>query len=199
MTKITCVCLSCLFLMCACFLGGCQKEAEDSSAWQRGLSIELYDFGSDRSQYAEEDDLQGALQDLYRVCYYKPEVLASTVSAFSSIKAAADFDAEATAQEIDHYLSFGEHGGSVQEQLLEELRKALESPQTSSRFIERNDKVEMLHMYKSDPEQPDTPANIKLLSVPTDLNGETYACLEITIKGDTGIFYLPGGFQRIDP
>lgn len=202
-SRKVCIFLIALVVLCFTALAGCGEiTAADKESWRQPLSLEPLPLNADSGKFKEEGDLQGALQELYKMCSNQPETLASTVSAFPSIMEAAGFSGESTAQEIDDYLSNDEHGGYAQEVLLAELKKVVESPYTESRFTERAGKVDMLYMYQVDEEQPVTPANMRLVCLGSEPLG-FYPCLEITVRQNgnenTGIFYLPGGFQRIIP
>lgn len=201
--KKICICLLAAILLCIVALVGCEDPvASKEESWKQPLSLEPLPLNADSGKFKEDGDLQGALQELCKMCRNQPETLASTVSAFPSIMEAAGFSGESTAQEIDDYLSNDEHGGYAQEALLAELEKVVESPYTESRFTERTGKVDMFYMYQVDEEQPVTPANMRLVCLGAEPWG-TYPCLEITVRQNgnenTGIFYLPGGFQRIIP
>lgn len=200
----------CIFLtvvvLCFTVLAGCgETTAADKESWRQPLSLEPLPLNADSGKFKEEGDLQGALQELYKMCANQPETLASTVSAFPTITMAAGFSGDTTAeaaQEIDDFLSEDEHGGATQDILLQGLKEVVESPYTEVHFTERAGKVDMLYMYQVDEEQPVTPANMRLVCLGSEPLG-FYPCLEITVRqnGDehTGIFYLPGGFQRIIP
>ncbi len=202
--KKICICLLVTILLCLVALVGCEDPvASKEESWKQPLSLEPLPLNADSGKFEEEGDLQGALEELYKMCSNQPETLASTVSAFPSIMEAAGFSGETTAeaaQEIDDFLSNDEHGGATQDALLKMLGEVLESPYTESRFTERTGKVDMLYMYQVDEEQPVTPANMRLVCLGAEPWG-AYPCLEITVRQNgnenTGIFYLPGGFQRI--
>lgn len=189
-----------LVLVALCALCACGQQKEESP-WEHGFELHPEQFGVSRESYAEDDDLQGCLQDLYKICANQPETLASTMSAFPDILERVGLRADTPAQEIDDYMSEDEYGGVLQTQLLGELRKLVNDSRTDARFTERSGKANMYYMYTVDNEQASSPANIRLILIPTTVMEDSYVCLEITPRNsdDTGIFYLAGGFQRIVP
>lgn len=153
-------------------------------------------FGGDKSALA--DDVNAAINELYRMCHEQPEVLAATMSAFPDVLTdlqLADIGAEALDDAMD-----GERGGEIQRTLLEKLKALLEEPTTEITFAECDGYAYMIYMVKRDESDDVTPSNLTLVWEHVKLEGNTIMTISVPRADgakESGDFDMNYGFQRV--
>lgn len=199
----------CVLIVIILLLAGCQSaDPGDTAANQAPPSSGTQGAGSTSQTPSDsdfppldDDDYVDLADELYKICYNQPETLASTMSCFPSLLRACDVDTD-DPLEIDELLSTSANGGEIQDKLLDALQQLLDNPETEMRVAVWSGRARMLGMETIDPNQPLTPANIRLFwyeetIVFSQILGIAHP-LEDGSK-EFGYYYLPGGFQRLEP
>lgn len=141
-----------------------------------------------------------AANELYRVCFQQPEVLAATMSAFPQHLRTIGIE-DADPAHLDDLID-SENGGEIQRVLLDLLKELLEDPNTQFAFAEWSGQVDMIYMDQRDPDAPDSSSNYYLYWETTKLNNAKIFGMEIgntPEQREFAYFYLDGGFQRFVP
>lgn len=182
--------LAMLICIAAIQLSGCNaKDIQDvssSDAAQSETEPEVFRYGDK------------ALDTLYQFSTDKPEVLASTVSAFPSILEKCHINTDDPIEIFD-LLCFDEHGREYQVALLEELDAMFLSSDFSFEYHEWSCQATYLTRRILDPDAKMTPANIKLVWNDGYFQDRWVITLTNKTNDDTeevGYFDMDNGFAR---
>ncbi len=140
-------------------------------------------FGMSREELYDAKDDNLTANEMYKIAYAQPEVLASFVADFPTLLEECGLSADLTAYEIDDIISNREDGGEIQKKLLAAFKRMLESDNVKFEYTLAQGTVGTPYMTVAEDE---TPAGHYLAMDEKTREDEPQVVLTYSVRSDDG-------------
>ena len=140
-------------------------------------------FGMSREELYDAKDDNLTANEMYKIAYAQPEVLASFVADFPILLEECGLSADLTAYEIDDIISNREDGGEIQKKLLAAFKRMLESDNVKFEYTLAQGTVGTPYMTVAEDE---TPAGHYLAMDEKTREDEPQVVLTYSVRSDDG-------------
>ena len=140
-------------------------------------------FGMSREELYDAKDDNLTANEMYKIAYAQPEVLASFVADFPILLEECGLSADPTAYEIDDIISNREDGGEIQKKLLAAFKRMLESDNVKFEYTLAQGTVGTPYMTVAEDE---TPAGHYLAMDEKTREDEPQVVLTYSVRSDDG-------------